>query len=389
MWPGRRDERGEIRMISDQCRVLIAGGGTAGHVIPAVAIGKALYSKGLLTKENEIHFVGSKRGVGKEIVNEAGFEMSTLPGRGIQRKITFRNLLSILSLSLAFFRACLMLIKAKPEIIVVMGGYASLACGLAGKLFKVPLLVAEQNAVPGATNKIIAQFAEVSAVSFEGVDLPNSVVTGNPLRSEILDFIKDDSRKDTRHKLGVNGRTMITVFGGSLGARHLNETVLELSQKWEGKPISIYHVVGSRDWPEFVQFEQNLVGDVEYEMIEYLSDLTPLIGAADLVVARAGATSVSEITALGVPSILIPLPGSPGDHQEENARFFEKNESAILLLDHELNCVSLSHEIGHLLENESILRKMAEKTKYVTNLNAGDDIADLISQMIEGGAHAR
>jgi UDP-N-acetylglucosamine--N-acetylmuramyl-(pentapeptide) pyrophosphoryl-undecaprenol N-acetylglucosamine transferase len=182
---------------------------------------------------------------------------------------------------------------------------------------------------------------------------------------------------------------MITVFGGSLGARHLNETVFELCQKWEGKPISIYHVVGSRDWPEFSRFEQNLVGDVEYEMIEYLSDLTPLIGAADLVIARAGATSVSEITALGVPSILIPLPGSPGDHQEENARFFEKNESAILLLDHELNCVSLSNEISHLLENETILRKMAEKTRSVTNLNAGDDIADLISQMIEGGAHAR
>ena len=172
-------------MISGACRVLIAGGGTAGHVIPAVAIGKALYSKGVLKKENEIHFVGSKRGTGREIVHEAGFEMSVLPGRGIQRKLTFRNVLSTLSLLSAFFRASLMILKAKPEIIVVMGGYASLACGLAGKLFNVPLLVAEQNAVPGATNKIIARFAEVSAVSFEGVNLPHSVLTGKDRKSVV------------------------------------------------------------------------------------------------------------------------------------------------------------------------------------------------------------
>ena len=376
-------------MISDACRVLIAGGGTAGHIIPAVAIGKTLYSKGVLKKENEIHFVGSKRGSGREIVKEAGFEMSVLPGRGIQRKITFRNVLSIISLFVAFFRASFMVAKAKPEIIVVMGGYASLACGLAGKLFKVPLLVAEQNAVPGATNKIIARFAEVSAVSFEGVNLPNSILTGNPLRSEVLHFIETDSRKDTRRELGVTDRTMITVFGGSLGARHLNETIYELSQYWEGKAISIYHVVGTRDWPEFSQLEQKPIGDVEYKMIEYLSDLTTLIGAADLVISRAGATSVSEITALGIPSILVPLPNSPGNHQEENARFFEKNGSAILLPDSELNYVSLSNKISYLLDHESILQEMGERTRGVTYLSAGDDIVDLISSIIGGGSHAK
>ena len=376
-------------MISDACRILIAGGGTAGHVIPAVAIGKALYSKGILEKENEVHFVGSKRGVGREIVHEAGFEMSVLPGRGIQRKITFRNVLSILSLFVAFFRASLMILKSKPEIIVVMGGYASLACGLAGKLFNVPLLVAEQNAVPGATNKIIARFAEVSAVSFEDVNLPHSVLTGNPLRHEILNFIESDSRKEVRRELGVDDRTMITVFGGSLGAHHLNETVFELSQLWEGKAISIYHVLGARDWPEFSQLEQKSIGDVEYKMIEYLSDLTALIGAADLVISRAGATSVSEITALGVPSILVPLPNSPGNHQEKNALFFEKNGSAILLPDNELSYISLSSKISYLLEDESILLEMGKRTRGVAHLTAGDDIVDLISSIIERESYGK
>ena len=373
-------------MISDSCRVLIAGGGTAGHVIPAVAIAKALYRRGVLTEKNEVHFVCSKRGVGREIVNDAGFEATVLPGRGIQRKVTFRNAISTLSLFVAFVRASLMIFRAKPEIIVVMGGYASLACGLAGKLFNVSILVAEQNAVPGATNKIIARFAKVSAVSFDGVDLPNPVLTGNPLRSEILKFIEKDSRNKTRQELGIGDRKMITIFGGSLGARHLNETVFELAQNWEGEAISIYHVVGSRDWQEFSRFEQNPVGDVEYEMIEYLKDLTPLIGAADLVVSRAGATSVSEITALGVPSILVPLPDSPGNHQEENARFLEKKGSAIVLIDSELNCVSLSNRINLLLEEDLILKKMAEKSKDSRHLTAGDKISDLIFAIINRGS---
>ena len=371
-------------MISDSCRVLIAGGGTAGHVIPAVAIAKALYRRGVLTEKNEVHFVCSKRGVGREIVNDAGFEATVLPGRGIQRKVTFRNAISTLSLFVAFVRASLMIFRAKPEIIVVMGGYASLACGLAGKLFNVSILVAEQNAVPGATNKIIARFAKVSAVSFDGVDLPNPVLTGNPLRSEILKFIEKDSRNKTRQELGIGDRKMITIFGGSLGARHLNETVFELAQNWEGEAIFIYHVVGSRDWQEFSRFEQNPVGNVEYEMIEYLKDLTPLIGAADLVISRAGATSVSEITALGVPSILVPLPDSPGNHQEENARFLEKKGSAIVLIDSELNCVSLSNRINLLLEEDLILKKMAEKSKGSRHLTAGDKISDLIFAIING-----
>ena len=372
-------------MISDSCRVLIAGGGTAGHVIPAVGIAKALYRKGVLREENEVHFVGSKRGVGREIVHDAGFEMTVLPGRGIQRKITFRNVTSILSLFAAFLRASLMIIKAKPEIIVVMGGYASLACGLAGRLFNVPLLVAEQNAVPGATNKIIARFAKVSAVSFDAVELPNPVLTGNPLRSEILRFIETDSRNETRRELGVGDRKVITAFGGSLGARHLNETIFELSQNWKGEAISIYHIVGSRDWQDFSQLDRKPVRNVEYEMIEYLKDLTPLIGAADLVISRAGATSVSEITALGIPSILVPLPNSPGGHQEENARFFEREGSAIVVRDSELNYVSLSNRISLLLTEDLILKDMAKKAKNIRHLTGGEKIADLIFEIINGG----
>ena len=249
----------------------------------------------------------------------------------------------------------------------------------------MPLLVAEQNAVPGATNKIIARFAKVSAISFDAVELPNPVVTGNPLRSEILRFIETDSRNETRRELGVGDRKVITAFGGSLGARHLNETIFELSQNWKGEAISIYHIVGSRDWQDFSQLDRKPVRNVEYEMIEYLKDLTPLIGAADLVISRAGATSVSEITALGIPSILVPLPNSPGGHQEENARFFEREGSAIVVRDSELNYVSLSNRISLLLTEDLILKDMAKKAKNSRHLTGGEKIADLIFEIINGG----
>ena len=187
-------KRKEIKVISRNCRVLIAGGGTAGHVIPAVAIAQTLYKKEVLQNTDEVHFAGSKRGVGGEIVKQAGFSLTTLPGRGIERKLSLRNLISVLSLFQALIRACHLIFKGKPDVIVVMGGYASLACGIAGKIFSVPLLVAEQNAVPGSTNKLVSRLAEASAVSFDDVNLPRAVVTGNPLRSEIIEFIENGSR---------------------------------------------------------------------------------------------------------------------------------------------------------------------------------------------------
>ena len=158
-----------------------------------------------------------------------------------------------------------------------------------------------------------------------------------------------------------------------------------MSQNWEGEAISIYHIVGSRDWQDFCQLDRKPVRNVEYEMIEYLKDLTPLIGAADLVISRAGATSVSEITALGIPSILVPLPNSPGGHQEENARFFEREGSAIVVRDSELNYVSLSNRISLLLTEDLILKDMAKKAKNSRHLTGGEKIADLIFEIINGG----
>lgn len=376
-------------MISRNCRVLIAGGGTAGHVIPAVAIAQTLYKKEVLKNIDEVHFAGSKRGVGREIVEQAGFSLTTLPGRGIERKLSLRNLISVLSLFQALIRACHLIFKGKPDVIVVMGGYASLACGIAGKIFSVPLLVAEQNAVPGSTNKLVSRLAEASAVSFDDVNLPRAVVTGNPLRSEIIEFIENGSREASRAKFNVGDRTMITVFGGSLGARRINEVIFDLAEHWEGRSLSIFHILGSRDWPHFSKQENKISSDVDYRMFEYVTEMAELLGASDLVISRSGATSVSEITALGIPSILIPLPNSPGDHQTANARFFEKNNSAVLLSDFEFDYPSLAKEITGLLEEGGRLKEMEKNARTAARLKASEEIVDLISGIMKRGSDAR
>ena len=379
---------GRGKVISKKCRVLIAGGGTAGHVIPAVSIAQTLLENEILRDIDEVHFVGSKRGVGKELVAEAGFGLTILPGRGIERKLSLQNLFSIILLCAALFRAGLLMIKTKPEVIVIMGGYASLACGLAGKLFTIPLVVAEQNSVPGSTNKILSRFAEVSAISFDGVDLPRAVMTGNPLRREILNFLDEGSREESRRKLEVGAQVMITVFGGSLGARRINEAVFDLAQQWTGRNICIFHVFGKRDWSYFSEQNFRASEKVDYRMFEYVKDMTELLGASDLVICRSGATTVSEITALGIPSILIPLPNSPGDHQTENAKYFESRSSAVLLPDVELDSFSLARKISHLLENDKHLAEMSDNAKSLARLDASEEVGNLVAEIIKKGSYA-
>ena len=163
---------------------LIVGGGTAGHTLPGIAIGRALVARG--HDVGTIHFVGSERGSEVRLVPDAGFTLTALPGRGIQRRLTMANVGALVGLARAFGRALSLVRHRRPSVVVALGGYASVACALAAVLFRIPIVVAEQNAVPGAANRLVARFARAAAVSFPGTDLPRAVVTGNPVRPEIL-----------------------------------------------------------------------------------------------------------------------------------------------------------------------------------------------------------
>ena len=180
---------------------LIAGGGTAGHTLPGIAIGRALVVRGHAA--SSVHFVGSARGSEVRLVPEAGFTLTALPGRGIQRKLTLDNVGAVVGLVRAFGKALGLIHRRRPSVVVALGGYASVACALAAVLYRIPIVVAEQNAVPGAANRVVARFARAAAVSFPGTDLPRAVVTGNPVRPETLAVDRARDRAAARRAISA------------------------------------------------------------------------------------------------------------------------------------------------------------------------------------------
>lgn len=360
---------------------LIVGGGTAGHVLPGVAIGQELVRRG--HPSSSIHFVGSERGVERTIVPDAGFELTMLPGRGIQRRFTTDNVGAIAGLIRAFAASFSLLRAHRPAVVVALGGYASVPAGLWAVLLRVPIIVAEQNAVPGLANRIIGRFAKACAVSYEGTDLRRSVWTGNPVRPEILAVASspDESRKTARAALGVDrARTLVVVFGGSLGARTINNATIDALPALASRgDLEIRHIIGTRDFAD-VSSRATLPSSaaLRYTPIEYESDMASVYAAADLVVCRAGATSCAELSVTGTPAVLVPLPGAPGDHQTANARALERVGGAELLADSIFDSTLMVDTITRLVAKPEILESMHVGSLRVARPDAAQAVADLV-----------
>lgn len=379
----------------------MAGGGTGGHVVPALAIGAALVEKGHAPEE--VLFVGSERGIEVRMVPAAGFELVALPGRGIARRLTIDNVGAVAGLLVAFVRATVLVRRSRPAVVVVVGGYASAPAAFAAALWRVPLVVAEQNAVPGLANRIAGRFAAASAVSFEGTPLPRAVLTGNPVRTEVVSAdTSPEGRAAARRALGLPvDRMVVAVAGGSLGARRINDAVLALASLWADRDdVCLYHVTGRRDFEALVAAKPAAVkagsvpngrsgsvpngrSGLDYRQIEFEDRMPLLLAAADVTVQRAGASSVAEIAVAGIPSILVPLPGAPGDHQTKNAQRLADAGAAVLVPDAELDGDRLAAELQRLLGAEASRRKMAEAARAMGRPDAAARVADLVE------AHAR
>jgi|TARA_B100001105_G_scaffold32708_1_gene22923 undecaprenyldiphospho-muramoylpentapeptide beta-N-acetylglucosaminyltransferase len=361
--------------------ILIAGGGTAGHVLPGLAVAAALVERGVVAGRSDVHLVGSRRGVEVELVPAAGFGLTVLGGRGIQRRLTPANVGALIGLLAGFLRAFLLLSRARPRVVLSLGGYASIPCGLAAVALRVPLVVAEQNAVPGAANRLLGRFARACAVSFAGTALPRPELTGNPVRASIRSAV--DTRVEARDRLGVGERSLLVAFGGSLGARRLNRAVADFVEGWGGGPLVVRHVVGSRGWSAG-EMATELPAGVEYLAVAYEHDMPTLLAAADLVVCRSGATSVAELAVLGVPSVLVPLPGAPGDHQTANARHLSESGGAVLLADADLDGSTLDGILGRLLADAPRRDSMAASARSTALPDAADRVVDLILRHATG-----
>jgi undecaprenyldiphospho-muramoylpentapeptide beta-N-acetylglucosaminyltransferase len=299
----------------------IAGGGTAGHVIPGLAIARALVARH--HPKSTIHYVGSSRGIERELVPAAGFPLVLLPGRGIQRRLTAANLAAIGGLLRAAVRSFSLIARRRPRVVVALGGYASVPVAVAAALWRVPIVVAEQNAVPGAANRLVARFAKAAAVSFPDTALPRAVVTGNPVRDEVLAVDRSRDRDQARLALEIgSGRRVVLVFGGSLGALRINRATVDAVRRWRHRSdLAVRHVVGDRDWA-MIQAELPASDDaaVQYQPVRYEHDMPRAMAAADLAVCRSGSSTCFELAAVALPAVLVPSPNVTDDHQTANAR---------------------------------------------------------------------
>jgi undecaprenyldiphospho-muramoylpentapeptide beta-N-acetylglucosaminyltransferase len=358
----------------------VAGGGTAGHVQPAIAIARALVDSG--HRQSAVELVGSERGIETRLVPEAGFELTVLPGRGIERKLSWQNVKSAAALVVAFRRAWKLVGARRPKVVVSVGGYASVPCALAAVVRRVPIVVAEQNAAPGAANRLVSRWAKACAISFPDTPLPRAVVTGNPVRPEVLAIDRARDAETARTKHGVEpGRRLVLIFGGSLGALRINRATVEAVQRWAGRSdLHVRHVVGSRDWDEITGAGPPLPPGalLRYDAIEYDDDMPTSLAAADLVVCRSGASTSFELLAAGLPAVLVPSPFVTADHQTANARHMERVGAAVVVPDTELDGARLAATVDALLADPARLATMSRNARAASAPRAAADIAALV-----------
>ena len=363
---------------------IIAGGGTAGHLLPGIAVAKALVAAG--HSADSIHFVGAQRGPEAELVPAAGFSVDVLPGRGIQRRLTLSNLGAVADLLKAMAKGIGLVRRHRPKVVVVLGGYASAACGIGAALTRTPLVLVEQNKRAGAVNRLLRRFATASAVSFAGTDLPRATVTGNPLRPEIRAMAEHPEPLRARSELHLpSDRTVIVVFSGSLGSRRINEAMAEVVRRWADRSdLAVRHVIGTRDYESFLaSAPEPPSGGLVYQVVRYEDRVDLLLAAGDIAVTRSGGT-VFELMAAGIPSILVPLPIAPRDHQMANARAVEAAGGAIVVPDDQLSADRLHQELTALIEDRDRRGTMRRAMLAAARVDAAEAVALVVQEAARG-----
>lgn len=363
-------------------KVLITGGGTAGHINPGLAIAKYIKEK---NENAEILFIGTDKGLETKLVPREGFELKTIRVRGFKRRLSFDTIAAVKELFLGMAESRSLIKAFRPDIVIGTGGYVCGPVVFNASLMKIPTLIHEQNAFPGVTNRILARFVDAVAFSFKESTkyfkkAKKLVLTGNPIRREVL--IAD--RQLAREKLGINQDTpMVVVFGGSRGAQNINEAVVDMVlNHYTGTECNLIFAPGEAQF-ESISERLGTSREPALSIVPYIYDMGNVMAAADLLICRAGAITISEVSALGVPSIIIPSPYVTANHQEYNARALEKNGAAVVILEKDLNGDLLYQQMTDLLKNKEQLAKMARNAKKLGITNAAEKIFSIVQELLK------
>jgi UDP-N-acetylglucosamine--N-acetylmuramyl-(pentapeptide) pyrophosphoryl-undecaprenol N-acetylglucosamine transferase len=357
-------------------RAILAGGGTGGHVIPALAIAQELKA----VHSAEVIFVGTARGIETRLVPKAGFELKLVQVGALNRVSTATRFKTIFDLPKAIAASRKIIREFKPDVMIGVGGYASGPAMLAAKLCRVPTVIFEPNIFPGFANRLVAPFASAAAVHFKETCkyFRQCSVTGVPVRQAFFDL---PARR-------ADGRKHLLIFGGSQGARAINTAVVEaLAALYEAVPeLLIVHQTGEKEYESVAR--AYLEANVPAEVSPFIDDMPRAFAEADLIICRSGASTVAEITAASKPAIFIPLPTAADDHQRKNAQALVDGGAARIIQQSELTAERLVREVRELLGAPDLLVNMSAATKEFSHPNAAAEIAAMAVRVAGKGRRA-
>lgn len=356
-------------------KLMISGGGTGGHIYPALALIDTLKQR---HTNLEVLYVGTENGLEADLVPRTGVPFKSIRIAGLKRSLSLENVKT----AYWFMQSVRTLRKEmkafRPDVVIGTGGFVSGPVVYTAQQLGIPTILHEQNSIPGLTNKFLSKKASRVALSFQGSDVhfpgANVRLIGNPRGSEVLKTVVDESA--IRKQYGLGSAPLVVVYGGSRGAEAINRAVLEAIPTLAEQPLEMLYVTGNVHYETVLASAQP---STNVKIVPYVYDMPAVLACASLVVSRAGASTISELTALGLPSILIPSPYVTADHQTKNASALVENGAAILLRENELNGSSLVTAIEDAMSRQ---RAMADASKALGFPDAAETLANLVEEVI-------
>lgn len=368
-------------------KIIVSGGGTGGHIYPALTLIRTLQQK---VDKLEVLYVGTHAGLEADIIPKEGIPFATVDLQGFKRSLSPENLLRAARAIKGVGKAMGIVRKFQPDVVVGTGGYVCGPVLMAASLLRIPSLIQEQNVIPGITNKILSKFVNKIATGYQEANgafpADKVVFTGNPIRQEVMaqrqeaDYEAFDLHPDT---------TTILVSGGSRGARTINRAMVEVLKHYAGRrDVQILHATGKGEYEDIISRISAAGLDLQQadniKVKPYLYNMPQAMAIADLAIFRAGATGLAELTAKGIPAILVPYPYAAENHQEHNARAVEKAGAARVILNKDLTAQGLIQAIDELIGKPEKLQAMAEASGKLGRPEAANTISELIIELARG-----
>ena len=367
---------------------VIAGGGTSGHIVPALAIAELLVESGQAPES--IHFIGSDRGVEVKILADSLYSHSLLRVDGFQRGLNSRSLARTARMVPMMWRAVRsarkLLVELQPKVVVSVGGYASVPASRAAHQLAIPVVTCSYDRRPGIATRLQSRYAVASAVAYMPNSLNNAQLTGAPVRAVLRHLNRSLSRREARARLNIaEDRRLIVIMGGSLGSAILNSALRGVVELWANRPdLAILHLSGVRYFSDQMPNLGSATESIDYHRLAYCENMVDVYAAADLVISRAGASSVAEIATVGVPSILVPWKNAAENHQQTNADWLVERGGAVLLDEYDLSVANLAEVITDLLAHPQRLAQLGERAYQLGALHRDCSIARVIEMAARG-----